>query len=148
MATEQNKASDEVQIRQMIDGFTKAFRAKDINGVLSIYAPDIVSFDLAPPLQNVGATAYRKIFQASFDSFQGPIDFEVRVLNITAGDDVAFSYSFNRKSGTMKSGQKTDLWLRWTACFRKINGKWLIIHEQVSVPVDLESGTAALDLKP
>ena len=48
----------------------------------------------------------------------------------------------------MKNGQKTDLWLRWTACFRRINGEWLITHEQVSVPIDLESGKALLDLEP
>ena len=132
----------------MIDGFVKAFRAKDINGVVAIYAPEIVSFDLAPPLQYVGAAAYRKVFQEAMDSFQGQIDFEVRDLNITTGGDVAYSYSFNRMGGTMKDGRKLDLWLRWTACFQKINGKWLIMHEQVSVPVDLESGNAVLDLKP
>jgi len=148
MTTEKNKMSDEAQIRRMIDGFVKAFRAKDINGVVAIYAPEIVSFDLAPPLQYVGAEAYRKIFQDSFDSFQGQIDFEVRDLNITTGGDVAYSYSFNRMGGTTKNGRKLDLWLRWTACFQKIDGKWLIMHEQVSVPTDLESGKAVLDLKP
>ena len=148
MTTEKNRASDEAQIRQMIDGFVEAFRAKDINGVVAIYAPEIVSFDLAPPLQYVGAAAYRKVFQEAMDSFQGQFDFEVRDLNITTGSDVAYSYSFNRMGGTMKNGRKLDLWLRWTACFQKINGKWLIMHEQVSVPVDLESGNAVLDLKP
>ena len=48
----------------------------------------------------------------------------------------------------MNNGQKTDLWLRWTACLRKINSKWLIVHHQNSVPVDLENGKAVLDLKP
>ena len=27
---------------------------------------------------------------------------------------------------------ETDFWLRWTAGWRKTNGKWLIVHEQVS----------------
>ena len=48
----------------------------------------------------------------------------------------------------MKNGQKTDLWLRWTACYRETNGKWRIVHLQVSVPADLEKGEAMLDLKP
>jgi ketosteroid isomerase-like protein len=33
-------------------------------------------------------------------------------LNITVGDDVAFTYSLNRISGTMTTDQKTSLWLR------------------------------------
>jgi ketosteroid isomerase-like protein len=63
-------------------------------------------------------------------------------------DDLAFTHSVNRMRGTLKSGERTDLWLRWTACFRKIGGRWLITHEHVSVPADLENGKAMLDLRP
>jgi hypothetical protein len=40
------------------------------------------------------------------------------------------------------------MWVRWTACFRKLDGRWLVTHEQVSVPIDMESGGALLDLEP
>ena len=116
--------------------------------MMSIYAPDLVSFDLVPPLRYVGAGAYRKRWEETFSSFQGPIGYEIHDLDITIGDDVAFGHSLNRLSGTMNTGQKTELWVRWTACFRKINGTWLIVHTQVSVPVDLEHGKAVFDLKP
>jgi hypothetical protein len=33
-------------------------------------------------------------------------------------------------------------------CYRKANGKWLIVHEQVSVSVDLGNGKAMLNLTP
>ena len=62
--------------------------------------------------------------------------------------EAEFGHSLNRISATMNTGQKTDLWLRSTVCFRMINGKWLIVHTQVSVPVDLATGRAVLDLKP
>jgi ketosteroid isomerase-like protein len=61
---------------------------------------------------------------------------------------VAFSHSINRISGTLQNGQKTGFWLRMTACWRRIDGQWLIEHEHVSVPVDPAKGTAVLDLKP
>lgn len=67
---------------------------------------------------------------------------------IVVGDGVAFSYNLDRVSGTLKDGGESDMWVRVTDCYRKINGKWLIAREHVSVPVDLESGEAALDLKP
>jgi ketosteroid isomerase-like protein len=101
-----------------------------------------------PPLQYVGAKAFRKAWEAVFSSFQGPIGYDIHDLGITVGEDVAFSHSLNRISGTLNTGQKTDLWLRWTAGFRKINGKWLVVHHQNSVPVDLQTGRAVLDLKP
>jgi len=148
MAVEENKKNDEAQIKRVLEGGVEAVRARDIDGVMSIYAPELVAFDIVPPLRYVGADAYRKPWEQVFSSFQGPIGYEIHDLSITVGDDVAFTHSLNRISGTMNSGQKTDLWLRWTACLRKINGKWLIVHTQVSVPVDLEQGKAVLSLKP
>ena len=145
---QEDRTTNEAAIRELIDGFVEAVRAKDINGVMSVYAPDLVAFDVVPPLQYVGAEAFRKVWQEVFETFQGPIPYEVRDLSITTGDDVAFSHSLNRNSGTMKNGRKTDLWLRWTACYRKTNGKWRIARLQISVPVDLRTGKAMVDLKP
>jgi ketosteroid isomerase-like protein len=96
----------------------------------------------------MGGETFSKRWQELFESYQSPIDYEVRDLSITAGADVAFSQSLDRVSGTTKNGQKTDRWLLWTACYSKTNGKWLIVHEQVSVPVDLRTGKAMLDLNP
>jgi uncharacterized protein (TIGR02246 family) len=138
----------EAQIRQQIDGWAASFRAKDIDGVMACYAPDVVSFDIVPPLQYVGAAAYRRAWEEGLAPFRGPIDYEVHDLRVTTGDGVAFSHSLNRMRSTLQDGQQTELWLRWTACFRRIDGAWLIAHEQVSVPVDLASGRALLDLKP
>jgi len=148
MAIEQNGTKNEAAIRELVDGFVKAIRAKDIHGVMSVFGPEVVSFDLGPPLRHGGGEAFVKRWQELFESYQGPIDYEVRDLSITARDDVAFSHSLNRISGTMKNGQQTDRWLRWTACYRKTDGKWLIVHEQVSVPVELRNGKALLDLRP
>jgi uncharacterized protein (TIGR02246 family) len=148
MAVEANKQNDEAEIKRVLEGGVEAIRDKNIEGVMSLYAQDVVSFDIVPPLRYVGADAFRKAWEAVFSSFQGPIGYEMHDPTITVGDDVAFSYSLNRISGTMNNGLKTDLWLRWTACWRSINGKWLIVHHQNSVPVDLQTGRAVLDGKP
>ena len=148
MAVEANKQNDEAAIQRLLDDGIRALRDKNIEGIMSLYAQEVVSFDIVPPLRYLGADAFRKRWEEVFSSFQGPIGYELHDLNITVGDDVAFTHSLNRISGTLTTGQKIDLWLRWTACFRKINGKWLIVHHQNSVPVDLETGRAMLSLKP
>jgi ketosteroid isomerase-like protein len=58
MATQ--RTIDEADIRRRIDKLAEAIRTMDLEGVMSIYAPDIVSFDIEPPLQHVGAEAKRK----------------------------------------------------------------------------------------
>jgi uncharacterized protein (TIGR02246 family) len=148
VTTEEIMTTNEAEIRELIDGSVRAISARDIDGVMSVYAPELVAFDVVPPLQYEGAGAFRKVWQGLFELFQDPIQYEIRDLSITAGEDVAFSHSFNRLNGTMKNGNKTAIWVRSTVCFRKTNGTWRIVHVQASVPVDLASGKAVLDLKP
>jgi uncharacterized protein (TIGR02246 family) len=139
---------DAAQIRERIDTLVDAIRAMDIESVMSSFTPDLVSFDIEPPLQHIGADAKRKNWTRAFSMYQRPLGYEVRDLSITAGDDVAFAHSLNRISGTLKNGQRNDVWVRWTGCLKKIDGRWLIAHDQVSVPLDVASGKGLLDLEP
>jgi len=142
------RAIDEADIRQRIDKWAEAIRAMDLEGVMSIYAPEIVSFDLDSPLQYVGAKAKRERWLNVFATYQRLLGYEVRDLTITLGNDLAFGHSLNRVSGILKNGNRTGFWLRWTTCFRKIDGYWIIAHEQLSVPIDPQSGRAVLNLEP
>lgn len=149
MAIKNRKATDEADIRRLVDSWVQALRAKDVNGVMSHYASDIVAFDLAPPLQYEGTDAYRKNWEAWFPTFRGPIGYEIRDLSVAASDDTAFCHSFNRITGTRTDNAKTDVWVRATVCFRKFDGKWKIVHEHQSVPFYMDgSDRAALDLRP
>jgi ketosteroid isomerase-like protein len=146
MATQ--RAIDEADIRRRIDKLATALRAMDLEGVMPIYAVDIMSFDIVPPLRHVGAEAKRRQWVNAFAMYQVPLGYEIRHLTIAVNDDVAFGHSLNRVSGTLKNGNRNDFWLRWTACFRKIDGNWFIAHDHVSVPIDPESRRALLDLEP
>lgn len=48
----------------------------------------------------------------------------------------------------VKDGKPFGLTMRVTDGYRKVNGKWLIIHEHISVPVNLETGKADLTSAP
>ena len=148
MTVEEHKKNDEAEIKRVIEGYVEAFRAKDLDGVMSIYAPEIVTFDIVPPLQYVGADAMRKRWEEVCSSLPGLVGYEIADLTITVGEDMAFTHSFNRMSATLPTRQQIGTWVRWTACWRKIGGQWLLVHDQVSVPVDLQTGKAVLDLKP
>ena len=122
----------------------------DIDAMMAVYASGatVVAFDVLPPLAKVGSESYRKNYKEFFAMYEGPLDVEFRDLRIVAGKDVAFIHCLERMSGTLKGGQKSDIWLRVTSGLRKINGKWLIIHDHISVPADFKTGKADLDLKP
>jgi PhnB protein len=136
-------------IREQIDSWAGALRAKDVDALMAHYAPDAVTADLAPPLWNTGAPTLRKNFEQWLPTWAGPIGIEIRDVHVTAGDDVAFARSLNRIHGTKTDGDRADLWVRATICFRKIGGAWKVAHEHVSVPFYMDgSFRAAVDLKP
>jgi ketosteroid isomerase-like protein len=141
--------TDEADIRRRIDQLAGAIRATDLEAVMSAYTTDVVSFDIEPPLQHVGAQAKRKNWERVFTVYEHPLGYEIRDLTITVGDDVAFAHSLNRLSGTLKSGTTTTgFWIRASMCFVKVNGDWFVSHDHASAPLDVTTGAALLNLEP
>jgi ketosteroid isomerase-like protein len=97
---------DEAQIKQQVARIAEGIRAKDLEGLRPIYATDIVSFDVEPPLQHVGVEAKLKNWANVFAVFRDA-DYEVRSLSVAVGDDVAFGHCFGRLHGTLMNGTAT-----------------------------------------
>jgi uncharacterized protein (TIGR02246 family) len=145
------KSKDEGEIRALEQHFAAAFKIKDVNAIMAGYVPDesLFVFDVIPPRQYVGAKAYRKDWEDFFASFPGPVEtFEINDLRVITDGQLGFSHSIQRAVFTDKDGKKVDITFRLTDVYRKVNGKWLIVHEHVSVPVDLATGKADLSSKP
>ena len=148
MNVETAKATAVAEIRKLMDNWLRAVRAGDIDGIVSHYVPDIVAFDAIFQLQFKGVDAYRKHWEACLSMCPGPMIFEIHDLNIAASDDLAFGHCLNRCGATDESGKEKASWMRATVCYRRINEKWMVVHEHWSVPFDVGSGKALLDLKP
>jgi ketosteroid isomerase-like protein len=145
---EKKEAVTEALIRRRVQDLANSIRAKNIDDIMSLYAPNIVSFDIGAPLLYVGAERKRQAWEGTFAAHSGPIACEVGDLNVTADGDAAFVHSVNHVKGKLANGHTSEMWVRWTACFRRINGVWLIVHDHVSVPADLEHCQAILNLTP
>jgi ketosteroid isomerase-like protein len=142
--------STQSEIRALLDGRGAAVGEKDIDRLMSFYAPDIVYFDIVPGLQYVGSNALRPRFLEWFDNFEGAIRQEIRDrdLHIQASGDIAVAYMLIRAGGTLKDGPEIGYWVRVTSCFQRSDRQWLTTHEHVSVPIEIRSGSAAMDLEP
>jgi ketosteroid isomerase-like protein len=141
---------DEAKIRALENQFAAAVTTKDLDAIMKVYVPDetLLVFDVVPPRQYVGAKAYRKDWEDFLALFKGLPKFEITDLQITAVDPLGYSHSIQHVSGTDTKGQPIDLTVRLTDVYRKINGNWLIVHEHVSVPVDLNTNKPDLASKP
>jgi uncharacterized protein (TIGR02246 family) len=141
--------STDSEVGALLDNRAEAMRMKDIDRLMSLYAPDIVYFDVVPPLQYAGTDALRSRFLDWFGRWQSSISQEIRDVTILASADVAAAHMLIRASGTLKEGREVGYSVRTSNCFRRSNQRWLITHEHVSLPVDLKGGgTAVMDLAP
>ena len=137
---------DEAQIRERLNQWTRALHAKDLVALMALYAYDTVAFDLMPPSQ-VDADHYRQNFERWFAMMSSPIEYEIHDLHIAVSGDVAFSHNLGHVRATRASGEKADYWVRATVGFERRNGQWLVTHDHVSMPFDMETGKAVRELR-
>ena len=136
------------EIRGWLDRWTKAFGAKDVDAIMALYTDDVIAYDVVPPLQYVGKAEYRTDYLQFLSQYADNVKVEVRDLHVGANGDLGYAAGLELLSGTLKSGQKSEVWVRFTSLFRKSGGRWLDFHDHVSAPADIETGKAMLELKP
>jgi uncharacterized protein (TIGR02246 family) len=130
----ENRMTDEGAIRELVENWARAVRIKDLDGILANHSPDILMFDVPPPIQSKGIEAYRKTWDLFFSWSQDSRIFDIGEMNITAGNDVAFVTALMRCAGTEANGDKIELEFRLTIGLRKIDGQWIVMHEHHSIP--------------
>jgi uncharacterized protein (TIGR02246 family) len=133
METNRN-SSHETAIRNLIEEWAAAVRVKDFDGILRHHSPEIVMFDVPPPLQSKGLDAYRRTWELFFSWAHEPVMFDVVEMRITCDEEVGFVAAVMRCAGEEPSGENIDLEFRLTVGLRKINGQWTVMHEHHSIP--------------
>ena len=141
-------AQDKAAIQALYNEFNDAFNKKDVNRIMALYAPDVFVFDVVPPREYPTWDAYKKDWEELFVTFPGPITNSISELNITVVDSVAYTRVINDGTFAGKDGANTRMVVRTTDVLRKSNGKWRIVQEHNSFPVDPTTGKADLLSKP
>lgn len=122
---------DKALMQKVWDGWSTL----DVSNVNEFYATGPhVFFDIAP------------LKYASWDEYQkGVVNViaDFKTAKFTVNDDVelhpagqyVWGTSTVKEDATMKSGKREMGTFRWTVVFEKQNGKWLIVHEHISAPM-------------
>ncbi len=134
MSGNASNANAEAEVRQLVTDWAAAVRRRDVAGILRQHAPDILMFDVPPPLQSKGIEAYTRTWDLFFAWSHDPLVFDILEMSVMAGDAVAFVTAVMRCSGRETTGEDTRMQFRLTVGLRKSEGEWIVTHEHHSIP--------------
>jgi ketosteroid isomerase-like protein len=135
MAMQNTDSRDEVEILRLIADQQKAVSAKNVDQIMSRYAPEFCVFNVKPPFQIRGAAEWRRVWETSLAHFPPSFGMETRDVAITMSGELAVAHYLARFTGL--PGE--PFWIRVTAVYRRLEGTWKIVHEHSSVPFDPET---------
>jgi ketosteroid isomerase-like protein len=129
-------ATEEIRIKALLKAWADAVRRHDVPAILAHHEPDMVMFDLPPPLQCVGIKSYEETWDLLFRYHKPGVAFDFLELAVTAGADVAFAVAIMQcgRNSSANPAEKDGFPFRLTVGLRKIDGDWRITHEHHSLP--------------
>jgi uncharacterized protein (TIGR02246 family) len=131
-----SSSDDQIQIRALIDRWAKAVRDEDRPAIRADHDPEMLMFDVPPPLVSRGLESYMATWETFFRSQERPVAFDFNDVKITAGHDVAFATALGRCVNIDRNGHREPLEFRLTMGLRKIDGRWRVMHEHHSLPAE------------
>jgi uncharacterized protein (TIGR02246 family) len=143
-AVQQPSSQDEIDIRALIERWARAVREQNRERIRADHDPDIIMFDVPPPLLSWGLDAYMATWEKFLSWSEKPVAFDFHDVKITAGKDVAFATAIGRCAGVDPNSKREELEFRLTICFRKIDGRWRVMHEHHSVPAESGQKVSAM----
>jgi ketosteroid isomerase-like protein len=132
------------EIRAAQESIAADAEARDLDGIMSNYlhSDELYVFDVYPPRAYIGWYAFRKDWENFLQVYEGPIIYKMVDMDVDTDGKLGCVHVIEHIAGIDKQGKKKELNLRVTEIYRKINGKWQIVHEHASVPVDLKTRKA------
>src|SRR6266478_4575928 len=84
--------NDKAEIEALVKKFNDAFNARDVDKIMSCYAPGkgLFVFDVLPPREYPSWDAYKKDWEGLFSAFPGPVKNTVSELSITVVGSAAY----------------------------------------------------------
>jgi ketosteroid isomerase-like protein len=138
----------EKEIIELHQAWFAAAAAKDLDASMAPISPEIVSYEHTAPLQFTEIDAIREECRAGFDRAAEDFTWTVPDLRVVVRDDLAVAWGLNRMADHHPDGTEDVTWSRGTRVFQRSGGRWRMVHQHVSFPVDPATGQAATDLAP
>ena len=131
---------------QVLDAYKSAVFAKDVEAFVNLYDPEVRVFDLWEKWSYNGIETWRGNVTDWFNSLgTDRVAVEADNVEISAADQLATAYGFITYKGLSAEGKELRaMQNRLTWVLKHKDGKWKIIHEHTSAPVNAETSKVIL----
>jgi ketosteroid isomerase-like protein len=133
----QKPAAGDAEFKELIREYYEAWSSANPDKPAPLYAKesDLVFYDVTP-LKYTGWDEYKTGVQKNlFDGMASGALTAKDDLKVTRRGNIAWTSVTGHFSAKMKDGKAVEMDIRHTAIWEKRAGKWLIVHEHVSAPV-------------
>jgi len=137
-------ASDQAAIASLEDQVAAALRHKDLDALMSLYAPGsrLFVYNLAYAEANETAADERAYWRKTFEAATGPIEVSISKLSVRGDEHVAFGHHLQHFVITLGGSKQLDMLIRVSTGYEKSAGRWYIVEEHDSLPISVVTGKA------
>lgn len=124
----------EESVRAIHERWFANTEAKNLEGIMSHIAHDVVSYEHEAPLQYIGVDRVRDMCRSGLEQTTGEVTWTVPDLTVVARDDLAVAWGLNHMTAQAPDGTTAEDSSRGTRVFRRRHGEWVMVHQHVSYP--------------
>jgi ketosteroid isomerase-like protein len=125
--------SDEDQIRRIEKAIATAENADQL---MKYYAPDVTLYDLIVPNEYHG---WKNVYDNNVGQFKNIKNPRIKFQNLDVGVEGNLGYAYmtiHYESDSPIDASHNVIVFRQTDIFKKIDGRWLVTFQHISVPFD------------
>ncbi|QFU86121.1 SgcJ/EcaC family oxidoreductase [Amycolatopsis sp. YIM 10] len=128
----------EQRVRAIHEEWFDGTARKGLDGMMSHIADDVVSYEHES--QVTGLSAVREVCRAGLEQSTGKVEWHVPELRVLTGDNLAVAWGINHMRAEQPDGTFAESRSRGTRVFERRDGRWRMVHQHVSFPVEPATG--------
>ncbi|OTG83919.1 YybH family protein [Acinetobacter sp. ANC 4648] len=135
------------EVLHQIELWDQAVVGKHIEDLVDQCANDVSLFDVSSQLE--GVEAYKTEWDKLSPYFNDDMHITRRDIKLYTSEDLAILHCYSKVENTALKAKLQMPWCRTTLCLQKKDGQWRVVHQHISMPINMMTGKAVmLKVKP
>ena len=126
------------EVLDQLKRWDNALIGSEVNDLVTQCANDISMFDVSSQLS--GVEAYKHEWQKVSPHFCHGMKISRRNMKLYASEQLAILHCHSKVEVVSSEKPLTMPWCRTTLCLQKIDTQWRVVHQHISMPIDMSTG--------